>query len=486
VINEKGLTLNEKQRSMIMLPLLIGGFIALLNETILNVAYPQLISTLNVSINTIQWLNTTYMLVIGVLIPVFAFLLRTFSIRKLYLTSMAFFIIGTIGCGFSQSFPLLLFFRIVQAGGTGMLMPIMTNTIIEIYPPARRGAAIGLSLMIVVAAPAIGPAASGLILQYLDWHWLFFLSLPIAALAIILGTYSLKNVFALTKPKIDILSVILSFIGFGGLIFGGCSIETLGILNVVTIVPLVCGIAGLILFVIRQLTLKQPILELRTFRYPMFSLGVAIIFLTMLTVIAVNVILPTYIQNVMGLSSFIAGLALLPCGIIAGGLAPVAGRLFDKIGARFLVTAGFVVTIISLFFLSHTSVSTNLLTMISLYCGVAFGTVLIFTPTQTNALNQLPREQNPHGVAILTTALQIASAFSTAIFISLVGTGQANYLKNIDNPTTLQQHQALVSGLDISYTAAIFVVLIGLFLSFFLKRPKQIQEYPQEIAPQNN
>ncbi|MFZ3131060.1 MAG: MDR family MFS transporter [Desulfosporosinus sp.] len=398
---EKELNLNDKQRILIMIPLLIGGFIALLNETLLNVAFPQLMSNLNVSTSTVQWLGTAYMLIIGILVPVVAFLLKTFSTKTLYLTAMILFTVGTISCGFSQSFPVLLVSRMVQGAGTGMLIPIMMNTIMEIYPPARRGAAIGIGMMVIVVAPGIGPTLSGLILQYLDWHWLFFFILPFALIAIIFGTITLKNITILTKPKIDVLSVVLSSIGFGGLIFGICSIESKGFLNSTVVISLLCGIGGLVLFSIRQFTLKQPMLELRVFRYPLFTLGAVMIFITFMMPFAVNIILPTYMQSVMGITPMVAGLALLPGSLINGIVAPLSGRLYDKIEIRPLAVSGFVALTVAMYFLSCISSATTLIMLIALQVCMLIGVGLIFTPIQANSLNQLPKEYNAHGIAII-------------------------------------------------------------------------------------
>lgn len=466
---EKELT--KKQRVLIMIPLLIGGFIAVLNDTILNVAFPQLESSLHVSTITVQWLATAYMLVIGILVPAVAFLMQTFTTKTMYLAAMTLFAIGTLGCGFSQSFPVLLIFRIVQGAGTGMLIPIMTNTILEIYPPAVRGSIMGASMVVVIVAPALGPTFAGLVLQYLNWHWLFFSILPIALLAMIIGGINLKNVSALTKPKIDILSIILSTIGFSGLIFGICSIESMGF-NLLVLVSLLLGIIGLILFSRRQFTLKQPMLELRTFQYPMFTLGAAILFISFMIPFAVNIILPTYMQNILGLTPCISGLALLPGGILNAVGTLLSGRFYDRIGAKPLLIPGFALLTAAMLFFSLLSVSAPLIMIIAMQVCMSLGLSLINTPAQTNTLNQLSKEQNAHGVAILNTAQQIAAAFGSSLFIGLMGAVQTRYLSKIQNPDISQQQTAAVSGVDIAFTAALVITVIGLILSFFIKRRK--------------
>lgn len=467
---EKNLNFTKKQRVMIMVPLLIGAFIALLDETILNVAFTQLGADFHVPISTIQWLGTAYVLTVGILVPVVAFLLKTFSTKTMYLSAMIIYTVGTIICGFSQSFTILMIFRMVEAAGAGMLMPIMINTVTEIFPPAKRGIALGVVMMVVVVAPGIGPTISGLVLQLFSWHYLFFLTLPFAIFAIILGIIYIKNVSILTKPKIDILSIVLSTIGFGALIFGICSIETKGFINVTVLVSLLSGIIGLILFAKRQLSLKQPMLELRTFKYPMFTLGTVMIFITFMIPFAVNIILPTYIQDVLGMTPFIAGLALLPGCMTNGIFSPLSGHLYDKVGAKSLVTAGFVALSVAMFFLSRISASTNLLTIIALQICMSLGVSLNVTPIQVNSLNQLPKEYNAYGVAILSTAQQIAAALGSSLFIGLMGAIQTKSLSGIKNPDISQAHSAIISGADIAFSLALIIVVIGFILTFFIKR----------------
>ncbi|MCK9207956.1 MAG: DHA2 family efflux MFS transporter permease subunit, partial [Salinivirgaceae bacterium] len=423
-----------------------------------NVALPQLMLGLNVSLSTIQWLETAYMLIIGILVPVTAFLIKTFSTRKLYLSAMALFTVGTILCSISQSFHFLLVSRILQGAGTGMLLPIMMDTIMEIFPPSKRGTAMGISMMVVVAAPGIGPTLSGFVLQYLDWHWLFFLMLPFAALAIIMGALFLRNYTALTKPKIDILSILLSTIGFGGLIFGISSIEIMGIWNITVISSLLCGIIGLFCFSKRQFSLKQPMLELRVFHYPMFTVGTVVLFISFMMPFAVNIILPTYMQNVLGVTTFTAGLALLPGSILNVIVVPLVGRFFDKIGAKPLVLLGFMALTITIFLLSHISGATVLAMLIALQILMTMGFALIITPAQTSSLNQLPKKYMAHGVAILNTTQQIAAAFGSSIFIGLMGAVHANYIGKL---VIDEAEQHLFVGIERLFAGQVFVTFVA-------------------------
>ncbi len=467
---EEVIIYSKKQIIQIMLPLLIGGFIALLNETILNVAFPQLMESLNVSLTTIQWLGTAYMMVIGILVPVTAFLIKTFTTRKLYTTAMILFSLGTLLCGLSNSFAFLITSRVLQGIGTGMLLPIMMDTIMEIFPPSKRGTAMGISMMVVVAAPGIGPTVSGFILKYLDWHWLFFIMLPIAAIAFTLGLSYLKSYSHITKPKIDLLSIMLSTIGFGGLIFGVSSIETKGIFQAAVLIPTLAGLISLFAFSKRQFSLKQPMLKLQILKIPMFTIGTIALFIAFMIPFAINIILPTYMQSIIGVSTVTAGLALLPGSIANIIIAPVAGKLFDKIGVKPLAIGGFATLTITMFILSNIGVATPLMTLIILQITMTIGTGLIIPPTQTFALNQLPLDNMAHGVAILNTTQQVAAAFGSSIFIGLMGAVQENQLKQIINPVISDINSAMIKGTNSAFTVAFVLVAIGLALTVFIKK----------------
>jgi DHA2 family lincomycin resistance protein-like MFS transporter len=480
MIDEIHSRFTDKQRTLILLPILISGFIAALNETLLNVAFPQLMSSLNVTTSTIQWLSTTYMLTIGIMVPIVAFLLQSIKTKTLFLSAMLIFTIGTISGALSQTFLALLISRIVQGIGAGILLTMIMGVIVEIYPVAKRGAALGTGMMIVVFAPAIGPTVSGIILQYLNWHWLFFLVLPFAIVAIVLGIKTIENVSTLTKPRIDVLSIVLSTIGFGGLIFGISVSESSG-LNTTVLVSLVCGIIALIIFIKRQFRLKQPLLQLQTLRYPMFSLGIAIVFIAFMIPIATSIILPIFMQQVMGLTPLVSGLALLPGNIFSLVASRIAGQLFDKIGAKKLAVIGFIILIIGLFCLSRVSLTTTLFQLIVFHCCVFISIQFILIPIQTNSLNQLPRKYNAHGVGISNTALQLGGAFGSAIFIGLMGAIEKNKLAGLENPTIYQTHSAIVSSADYAFLAALAFVVIGLVLAFFIKSGKKTLGTPLEL-----
>jgi EmrB/QacA subfamily drug resistance transporter len=198
----------------------IGAFVAFLNQTLINIALPQIMNHLQITADMADWLTTVFMLVNGIVIPITAFLIERFSTRQLYIASMGFFTAGTLICAISPGFTALLIGRIVQAAGAGILFPLITNVIFTVFPMEKRGGAMGMLGVALNFAPAIGPTLSGWIVQNYSWRVLFYIIFPIALINLVLSIFLVKNVSETGRPKLDSLGVILSTFGFGGVLYG--------------------------------------------------------------------------------------------------------------------------------------------------------------------------------------------------------------------------------------------------------------------------
>ncbi|MGG6313209.1 MDR family MFS transporter [Paenibacillus macerans] len=483
------------RRLPITIALVIGAFVSILNETLLNVAYTDLMQELRVGASTIQWLSTSYMLVIGILVPITALLIQWFTTRQMFLSAMILFLIGTAVCGLAPSFAVLLVGRVIQAIGTGLLLPVMMNTILTIYPPDKRGAAMGTIGLVIMFGPAIGPTLSGLILDALDWRWLFFLVVPLAAFSIFFGAMYLRNVSEITRPKVDLVSILLSSVGFGGIVYGFSHAgEGEGWSSPVVYTCLIVGFIALALFVWRQLKVSEPTLDVRVFKFPMFTLSAALLMAMMMTLFSTLIILPMYLQGALLLTPFVAGLVLLPGGVINGLMSPVAGRLFDKFGPRALITPGLLIIIVTLWFMRGLETTTPTGTVIGLHIALLVGISLVMMPGQTTGLNQLPRHLYPHGTAIMNTLQQVSGAIGTALFISIFSHGQSRYLTGSANPQDpAELGHALVAGLQNAFTISTFVGVVALLIGLFLRRtqaPVEVQEaegmheFKPEVKPE--
>ncbi|CAG7627829.1 Multidrug export protein EmrB [Paenibacillus solanacearum] len=461
------------KRLPILISLIIGAFFSILNETLLNIAFPELMVELNVTAPTLQWLATGYMLVVGVLVPASALLVQWFTTRQMFLGAMTLFSIGTLVCGAAPHFSVLLIGRLLQAAGTGLMLPVMMNTILVLYPPEKRGAAMGSIGLVIMFAPAIGPTLSGLILQTLEWRWLFFMVLPFAIFSIVFAFIYLKNVSVPTKPRVDVVSIILSTIGFGGIVYGFSSAGegNGGWSNPLVYGTVLVGAVSLLLFAIRQLRVDEPLMDLRAFRYPMFTLTVILLMIMMMTLFSTMALLPFLFQGALGLTVFMSGLLLLPGSLLNGLISPITGKLFDKFGPRALVIPGAAFLVVIMWFFTRVSTETTKPTFLILHICLMVAISMIMMPTQTNGLNQLPSRYYPHGTAILNTLQQVAGAIGMALFIGIMTSGQRGFLEHSADPTSpAQMSEAVVTGVHNAFMIGLGFAVIALALALFLKR----------------
>ncbi|WP_085523754.1 DHA2 family efflux MFS transporter permease subunit [Tuberibacillus sp. Marseille-P3662] len=471
--NEQSSSHQNLNKPVIIAVILAGAFVVILNQTLLNTAIPKIMADLSVSANTAQWLTTGFMLTNGVMIPVTAFLIQKFSTRQLFITAMSLFATGTLIAAFAPSFPLLLIARIVQAAGAGIMIPLMQTVFLLIFPVEKRGAAMGMVGLVIAFAPAIGPTLSGWIVESHSWRVLFYMILPIALLDIIFATFALKNVTKLTYPKIDIVSIILSSLGFGSLLYGFSSAGNNGWSSTEVIIALIVGVITLGLFIWRQLTIQTPMLEFRVFKNKIFALTVLIGMIVMVSMIGVELLLPLYMQNARGYSPLESGLLLLPGAVVMGIMSPITGRVFDKIGARPLAIIGLAVVSIMTFLFSNMTASTTYTTMMIIYAIRMFGISLVMMPVMTAGLNQLPDQLIPHGTAMNNTMRQVAASIGTATLVTVM----TNNTKD-----AVQEHLShpMIHGVSVAFMVAACLALFALILSFFIKPMKTSKEDTKE------
>jgi DHA2 family lincomycin resistance protein-like MFS transporter len=464
---------NKYNTRGIMAALLICGFSGYLSETAINVAMTNLMEVFQISAATVQWLTTGYMLTIGILTPISAMLLQMFSTRKLFIGSLISLIVGTLIAALAFNFEMLMFSRILQAVGMSTLIPLLFNTVLVIYPHDKRGAAMGLVGLVTMFAPAIGPTFGGLVVGYLTWQYIFWLSLPFLVIGLLMGLRYLENVTDVTKQQIDLLSVLLSTIGFGGVVYGfsqvGEGSEGWG--SPVVITSIIVGLVALVLFILRQNVMSNPMMNLSVFKYPMYVVGLVLVALCPMIFMATLIILPMFLQTGAGLSPFTAGLMLLPGSALFGLLSPRIGHLFDKYGPKWLVIPGFVIVSVMLWFFTTLSPASSIAFMVALHIGLSIGTALILMPAQTHALNQLPPELYPHGTAVINTLPQVTGAIGIAVAVSILMGGMDKYLHGFSVPAKqIEMANAMSAGSQNVFLYMIILALIGLVTAFFIRR----------------
>ncbi len=435
-------------------------------------AIPPIMEEMHITANSAQWLTTVFMLVNGIMIPISAFLLERFTTRQLFISAMSIFAVGTLVCGMAHNFEILLLGRIIQSCGAGIMLPLMTTVFLMIFPINKRGAAMGLVGLVISFAPAIGPALSGWITSQFSWRVLFFIILPIAIIDILVAFIALKNVTEVSKPKVDIISIALSTLGFGGLLYGFTCAGNYGWSDFITLLTLGIGGLSLVMFITRQLKLKQPMLEFGVFKYSVFPFAIMIGMIGFMGLIGAETIIPLFMQRMREFTAMEAGIALLPGALISGIMAPIVGRVFDKVGARWLVMIGLTIMTASSFAFTNLGPTTTMTYITVLYGVRMIGFSMVMMPVATAALNQLPKQLIPHGAAVDNTMKMIAASVGTAILVTVMTTTAEN-AKGRPDISYPDMH-----GANMAFMVVSILSLVALVLSFFIKKGRQTE--PEE------
>ncbi|GGG84061.1 multidrug transporter [Paenibacillus radicis (ex Gao et al. 2016)] len=464
-----------------MFVMILGAFIAVLNQTIMGVATPELMADFQIAASTAQWLTTGYMLVNGVLIPITAFLMQRFTTRELFQASMTIFLCGTIVSALAHSFDLLLVGRLIQAAGAGIIMPLLMTVVLTIFPPDKRGAAMGMVGFAIIFAPAIGPTLAGYVMEHYSWRTMFYGMIPFAVIIIAIAFIYLKNVSERSYPKVDVIGVILSTIGFGAILYGFSSAGGKGWSSAEVLVSIAVGVVSLALFTWRQLVSESPLLDLRAFKYSMFSLTTVINIVVTMVMYADMMLLPLYLQNARGYTAMESGLLMLPGALLMGFMMPVTGRLFDRFGAKWLSIIGLIITILTTIGFVNLTDSTSYTYLVLMSTGRRFGMAMFLMPITTAGLNQLPARLNAHGTAISNTIKQVAGGIGTALLVTVMTTSTKTHLTEMmtSGAADSKEHmmmEASIQGINDAYLVIIGIGVVGLLLSFFIKRTGQAEE----------
>ncbi|MBM7652844.1 DHA2 family efflux MFS transporter permease subunit [Neobacillus cucumis] len=472
--------------------LMIGAFISMLNETLLNVALPSIMKDLDVNASTVQWLATAYMLVNGVMIPATAFLIQKYTVRGLFLTAMSLFTAGTIIAGFAHVFPLLLVARMVQASGSAIMMPLLMNVMLTSFPPEKRGGAMGLFGLVFIFAPAVGPTLSGYLIEHHSWRILFHLVSPIAAIVLVIAMFLLKDKKGKVDIRLDLFSLVLSSIGFGGLLYGFSSAGDKGWDSPQVYVTIIVGAISLVTFILRQNKLEKPMLNFKVYRYPMFALSSVISIVIAMAMFSAMLLLPIYVQTIRGITPFKSGLLMLPGSLLMGIMSPITGKLFDKFGGRVLAIVGLTITTFTSFMFSKLTLDTTYTELILLYSARMFGMSMVMMPVMTNGLNQLPARYYPHGTAMNNTLQQVSGAIGSALLITIMSNRTKTHATDLATPMMKNNHglltaemkqqiamRAMLEGINDAFLVSVGIACIALVLAFFIKRAKQAED-PEE------
>jgi DHA2 family lincomycin resistance protein-like MFS transporter len=452
--------------------LMASTFLVLLNEMLLGVALPTLIRDLGITPSAGQWLTTGYLLTLAVLIPATSFVMRRFHLRTIFVTASSVFIVGTAIAAAAPNFEVLLVARIIQAVGTAVFVPLLMTTAIRLIPESRRGRIMALVTAVPALAPAVGPAVSGLVLTFLPWRWLFILVLPLAVIALIAGALKLKNITTPERAGLDLLSLALSAIGFGGLVLGLSVIgeSASGHAPFSPLVPILVGAAGVAAFVLRQVALRRrgtALLDMRIFQNRTFTVAILIMLFVAMNAFGVALVLPLVLTGALGLSTLTIGLFLFPGGLIIAGVSWLGGRVCDRWGPVPLAVPGAVIWAASIWFLSTLTETSGAGAYLAGYLIMTAGQAMIWGPVTTLALSSLRSELYPHGSAAFTTVQQLAGAVGGAVLVSAYTIGAS-----AADAGRLSVSETVDAGQGAFMTAGV-VAIVGIIGTLFIGRRRR-------------
>ncbi len=454
-----------RKQLVIVVVLIAGATIAVLNQTLLSPAFPSIMADLSVDASTVQWLTSAYSLVEAIIIPLSAYLVGRFPTRRLFIFGLSLFAIGSLCAALAPVFGFLLLGRVLQAAACGVVMPMVFTVVLVIFPREKRGQAMGIVSLVIGFAPAVGPSISGLLVDSVGWRFLFVMVFILAAIIVICACIFLESYGDFEPTSFDKPSVVLVLLGLLSLLYGLSTITSTS--NVLTSVALiVVGIVLLALFVRRQLKLEVPLLKVTVLSARNYRTAVIIVAMLQAALVGIGVLLPIYLQNLMGISALGTGLIMLPGAVLGAIMGYVAGKMFDKQGPRRVIIPAALVAAIGGCGLVGFSLDSSLVYIIVVYTLLGVGMQAIMTPLNTWGLNSLDNRVIQHANSLQNTTNQVGASLGTAILVSLSATSTFLF------PEMAAAEQTM-AGDRIAFAFTALLMVIVLLIVIFVVRDKK-------------
>ena len=433
---------------------IVGSFMVMLDTTVVNIALPRIITVFGADVHSSQYVLTGYMLALAIIMPATGYLTDTFGTKRVYLLSMFFFTAGSALCSAAWNVPSLVLFRLLQGLGGGMMMPLSMTIMFKVVPMDKRGTVMGVFGLPMLLGPVLGPTLGGYLVEYVDWRFIFTLNIPIGALGLLLGTTLLRETETRSDLRLDLRGFIFSAVGFSALLYALSEAPTDGWGAPYIVALLTMGSLSLLAWLWTELSVENPLVELRVFRSATYSLATFVNFILTMGMFSSMFLLPLFLQNFRGLGAMESGILLLPQALASTVTMPLSGKLFDKIGPRPVVITGLLLMAYSTWELSFIDLSTSNgdLTRILIERGFAMG--LTMMPVMTVAMNSVPPSLIARSSSLTNVLRQVFASFGTAIFATLLQTRQTFHQAVLSQTVTpdrlgvqatiLQVQQALV------------------------------------------
>ncbi|MDF2669095.1 MAG: transporter [Paenibacillus sp.] len=471
-----GNNLPEFSMKSILVPLIAiiaGVFMVVLDSTAMNVALSSLVHDFDSDLPTLQWTVTGYMLAQASVIPLSGWLSDRFGAKNIFLISVLLFTVGSILCATPNSAEWLVVFRVIQGLGGGCVLPVAMAYIYRLSPAHKVGAVMGMMGIPILFAPAIGPVLSGWLVEFHSWRWIFLINIPIGIICLIIGYRRLPKVEKHSVKSIDIPGMFLGPLAFAALSYG-VSEGAHGWSSDKTVIGLSVGIAALIAFIIVELRAKAPLLELRIFRSPDFSIGIVVQWIVQFGLYGALFLMPQFLQQARGFGSFDTGLILLPQALASGLMMPIAGILYDKIGVRWLVVTGLALITGALYQYSHVDMMTEGKDIILplIMCGAGMGMMMM--PLNTHLISKTPRELVSRVTSVTNAMQQVINSLAVATLVTILTSQTADNVAEMQAAgAKVDVLEAMVHGFRDTFHIMIYIAIGGAILGLLLRRGKK-------------
>ncbi len=452
----------SRKNSFVLIIMIIGTFFGVMCSTMTNLALPVLMKVFNISSSRVQWVSNGYVLVNAIMIPVSAYLIKKYSYRFLFIFFTALFGVGTLTGALANSFPILVAGRMIQAMGTGIMMPLVNVMAMVYAKKGQQGRVMGLVGLAFNFSPIVGPSVAGVILDRLNWRFLFILILPFTLATLIFSFILMPNIAKKEKPQFNYLGLITCSLGLWFLLDSFSNFGTAPLTSFRVLYSFIIGLVLLIAFVVTQWPSDHPFVNLRVFKNQQFKIAVIVNCLLVATMYGNTILLPLLVQDVMRQSAFISGLVILPGAISTGILSPLSGKLFDRYPVRWMVTYGLIVDLFGTAMQAFVGVNANAWFAALWQWVRQFGIVMILIPLQTQALAMTKPKLLPDAVATFNTTRMVAASFGMAFVVAMVNVADSIFKIGIS-----------ARGIAVGFMACFVILVLALIFAQFLRTNRQ-------------
>ncbi|MBN8589149.1 MAG: DHA2 family efflux MFS transporter permease subunit [Rhodothermia bacterium] len=428
--SEKGLAYKWK----VLWSVIFGLFLVILDQTVVNVAFPTLRNEFNAPLDDTQWVLSIYVMAMGISTPLAGFLGDRFGMKRIYILGISLFVVSSLLCGLSDSLPLLILARALQGIGGGLALPLGSAQLFRAFPPHEQGLALGLFGIALTMAPALGPIVGGWLVTHDMWRWIFYLNVPIGVLGVLIASRWLKETIQENAPKLNMPSLVASTIGFGAILYAASIAADKGWTSTPVLSWLVVGILGLVALSYIELKLaKEPLLDLRLFKNPVFLKATIIGYVATVALFGAEFLMPIYLQALRGYSALDTGIYLLPLALTAGLVTAASGRIYDYIGPRPLIVVGYAVIMLNTWHLSHIQADTSIEHIMWLLAERGIGIGLTVQATFTAALGVAPLDKVSRASSLINATRNAIQAIAVAILATILVSAVSPKIKNLQD-----------------------------------------------------